>query len=80
MAGHGWLTRAENALTSSEVNADNLYYVKLAGHRAESAAPYAAMRTFDGYIIHARTVHGRVGVGKLKPTRPGANAATSDWR
>lgn len=29
MAGHGWLTRAENALTSREVNADNLSYVKL---------------------------------------------------
>lgn len=70
----------KRALASNNVNADNNDYVKLAGHRAESAAPYAAMRTFDGYIIHARTVHGRVGVGKLKPTRPGANAATSDWR
>lgn len=29
MAGHGWLTRAENALTSREVNADNYYYDKL---------------------------------------------------
>jgi len=29
MAGHGWLTRAENALTSREVNADNLSYDKL---------------------------------------------------
>lgn len=28
MAGHGWLTRAENALTSDTVNADNYYYVK----------------------------------------------------
>ena len=28
MAGHGWLTRAENALTSDTVNADNLSYVK----------------------------------------------------
>lgn len=33
MAGHGWLTRAENALTSREVNADKLRYDKLMKER-----------------------------------------------